>query len=165
MKYAQMRQYDIANGPGVRASLFFSGCTYHCKNCFNQDFQDFNYGEEWTSEAENLFIKYAQNEHVAGVSILGGEPLQQDPQKLCAFLKRLKEEVKKPIWLWTGYTYEKIPAAYQDALKYIDVIIDGLFIESLKNAKLYYRGSSNQRVIDNIQSLIENKVIEKEVIY
>lgn len=161
MYYAQMRKHDIANGPGIRATLFISGCTHNCRNCFNKEYQNFKYGKAFNKAAQDEFISFAKDEHVVGISILGGEPFQQNPEEFTNFLNRLYEEVKKPIWVWTGYLYENIPMVYKEALTYIDTIIDGPFIEELKDLKLFYRGSSNQRVIDNLETLNNNKIIKK----
>lgn len=148
----------LVTDPGVRASLFVSGCTHHCKGCFNKVTWDFNYGNKWDTETENKFIKHLQKPEIVGVNILGGEPLQQD-ETLLKLLKRIKQEVKKPIWLWTGYVIDK--EIEQDKTKVLankilrecDVVVDGRFIEAKKDLKLKYRGSSNQRVIDIKETL------------
>ena len=164
MNYAQMRKFDIANGPGVRATLFVSGCTHHCVNCFNEPYQDFSYGKPWDEKALKQFMEYVTDPNVKGVSILGGEPMQQDEQ-LLALLKRIKEETDKTIWLYSGYTYEMI---MQDdhrraMLSQCDVLVDGPFIEGLKNLNLRFRGSSNQRIIDVQASLKAGEVILYEI--
>lgn len=156
MNYSKIKWYDISNGPGVRTSLFVSGCTHHCKSCFNKVTWDFNYGEKWTKEIEDEFIEHLKKPEIKGLNILGGEPLQQD-KTLLKLLKRVKDEVKKPIWLWTGYTIEEILQS-NDKLKIFiieqcNVLIEGRFVESKKNLNLKYRGSSNQRVIDIKESL------------
>lgn len=156
MNYSKIKWYDISNGPGVRTSLFVSGCTHHCKGCFNKVTWDFNYGEKWTKKIEDEFIEHLKKPEIKGLNILGGEPLQQD-KTLLKLLKRVKDEVKKTIWLWTGYTIEEILQS-NDKLKIFiieqcDVLIEGRFIESKKNLNLKYRGSSNQRVIDIKESL------------
>jgi len=165
MNYAQIRRHDVTNGPGVRTTLFVSGCTHNCPGCFNKEQQDFNYGSKWTKEVENDFIDKTLSERVVGISILGGEPMQQDYLTMKNLLKRIKEEVKKPIWVWTGYTYPQLlmSSHSKELLQYIDVLIDGKFIESKKDYTLMYRGSSNQRVIDVQKSLKQNKVVELEV--
>lgn len=160
MYYAQMRKFDIANGVGIRATLFVSGCTHKCKGCFNAAYQAFDYGKLWNKEAEDLFMSYVLDNNVHGVSILGGEPMQQD-ESLCHLLKQIKERTSKSIWVYSGYTYEEIvnDTNRYNILKYCDVLVDGPFIESKKNLKLKFRGSSNQRVIDVKASLDTNKIV------
>ena len=109
MKYAKVRKFDIANGPKVRTTLFVSGCTHNCPECFNKDQQSFQYGDLWTEEVEEQFLSYVKNPNVHGVSILGGEPMQQlMDDSLLKLLTRIKEETNKEIWLWSGYTYDEI---------------------------------------------------------
>lgn len=160
MYYAQMRKFDIANGLGIRATLFVSGCTHKCHGCFNSDYQDFEYGTLWDEISENTFMSYVKNENVQGVSILGGEPMEQDTH-LRNLLKRIKEETGKHIWIYSGDTFETIinNPDKKAILQYCDVLVDGPFIESLKSLKLKFRGSSNQRIIDVQASLKANKVI------
>lgn len=165
MRLAQKRLYDVANGLGIRETLFFSGCKHDCKGCFNKEYQDFNYGEEWTKEVEDKVIEHLKNNNINGLSILGGEPFQQNPTLLYSFLKRAKEETGKSIWLWTGYTYETIPKPYISLLRYIDIIVDGQFIEELKDIRLKWRGSSNQRIIDIQETLEKNYIVEKIDLY
>lgn len=160
MNYAKIKWHDISNGPGVRASLFVSGCTHGCPGCFNREAWDFNYGKEWTKEIEDKFINHLKNPNIMGVNILGGEPLQQG-EAMLKLLKRINQEVKKPIWLWTGYVIDK--EIHDDKtrkfvianqiLRECDVVVDGRFVESKKDLKLKYRGSSNQRVIDIKETL------------
>ena len=164
MKYAKIRKFDTANGPGVRATLFVSGCRFNCKGCFNKEAQDFDYGNEFTKEIEDEFIGYIKNPNVVGVNLLGGEIMQQDTNTILNLVKRIKKETGKNIWCWTGYRYEdliKIDGKIE-ILKYIDVLVDGQFIEDKKDLMLKYRGSTNQRVIDVKQTLKQNKVIIKE---
>ena len=162
MNYAAIKRFDVANGSGISTTLFVSGCRFHCEGCHNLEAQDFNYGNEFTKDIEDMFIDYANNSHVNHVSILGGEPFQQDYKILKHLFKRLKYEVNKPIWLWTGYTYEQLTVDKykKQLLSYIDVLIDGRFIKELKDIKLKFRGSSNQRIINVQESLRQNKVIE-----
>ena len=109
MNYAQIRKLDVTNGPDIRTTLFVSGCTHNCEGCFNKDQQNFNYGNEFTKEKEDEFISYTLNPHVKGVNILGGEPMQQIKDgTLLNLLRRIKKETNKPIWLWSGYTFEEI---------------------------------------------------------
>ncbi|WP_436513920.1 anaerobic ribonucleoside-triphosphate reductase activating protein [Clostridium thermobutyricum] len=162
MNYAQIRKFDVTNGPGVRTTLFVSGCTHKCDGCFNNEQQNFNYGNEFNKETEDEFIKYTLNPQIKGVNILGGEPMQQTKDNtLLNLLKRIKKETAKPIWLWSGYTYEQIISDPKklELLNQVDVLIDGKFQIANRNISLKYRGSSNQRVIDVKKSLKENKVI------
>ncbi len=165
MNYAKIRKFDVSNGPGVRATLFVSGCTNNCAGCFNKDLQDFDYGNKWTKEVEDEFIKQIKNPNVVGVNILGGEPMDQIKDKcLPNLLKRIKEETNKSIWLWSGYIYEDIINCRKksEILSYVDVLVDGRFELDKRNISLKYRGSWNQRVIDIIRSKENNKVIELE---
>ena len=160
MNYSKIKWYDISNGPGVRASLFVSGCTHKCKGCFNEVTWDFKYGDKWDSETEQKFIAHLQRPEIVGVNILGGEPLQQD-RNLLSLLKQIYLKVKKPIWLWTGYDIVDIiqnGTELQRQMIYLcDVVVDGKFDESKKDLKLKYRGSSNQRVIDIKATLDKNR--------
>lgn len=158
MNYAQIRQYDLANGVGIRTTLFVSGCKFNCPNCFNPEYQRFDYGKVWNREVEDYFISLANEEYVDGVSILGGEPLMQDDD-LFNLLVRIKTEVDKPVWLWTGYTFNEIPEDKIKLLPYIAVIIDGRFIQEKHHHSLRFRGSSNQRVID-VQKTLRTGNIE-----
>ena len=158
MHYADIKKADIANGLGVRVSVFVSGCTHHCKNCFNSEAWDFNYGNEFTENEINRVIKE-----------LGGEPLEHvNQQGLLPLLKRVKEKFPdKNIWCYSGYTFEtdimgKMYNNWKETpeiLSYIDVLVDGKFEEDKKDIKLRFRGSSNQRIIDVKKSLKENKAV------
>lgn len=165
MNYARIRKFDVANGPGVRTTLFVSGCTRRCPGCFNKEQQDFSHGKHWNSLIETSFIHYAKHAQVKGINILGGEPLQQlNDDSLHSLIMRLKCEVRKPIWLWTGYTWEEIlkhPSMLR-IVTMVDVIIDGRFIEAERDISLKYRGSRNQRVIDVYESLTKGRVCELE---
>lgn len=165
MRYAKIRRSDTANGPGVRVSLFVSGCTHNCKGCFNKEQQSFNYGNIFTKQEEDKIIELVKREGIRGINILGGEPMQQVMDStLINLLKRIKFETHKSIWLWSGYKYEDIISDKKrfELLQYVDVLVDGQFKEELKDIRLKYRGSSNQRVIDVQHSLIDNVIIEKE---
>ena len=169
MNYAAIKNCDIANGFGVRVSLFVSGCTHHCKDCFNPETWNFNYGTPYTKETENYIIQLLQADYIKGITLLGGEPMEEVNQKeLVNLLRRIKTELpNKDIWCYTGYTYDtdlkqggKAHYQYTDEiLSYLDVLVDGEFKTDLKNLSLKFRGSSNQRVIDVKKSLNENKVV------
>lgn len=165
MNYAQIRKFDVTNGPGVRTTLFVSGCTHGCPGCFNKEQQDFNYGNRWTEKEEEAFIQYAKNPQIVGISILGGEPLQQFNDKaLYSLLLRLRSEVRKPIWLWTGYTWEEImkQTTMLKIITLVDVLIDGRYVETERDLMIKYRGSRNQRVIDVYESLTRGHICELE---
>lgn len=164
MKYTTIRKLDVSNGPGVRVTLFVSGCTHKCEGCFNEDLQDFNYGDDWTKDTEDMFIGYLKNPVVVGINLLGGEPLQQTmDDSLLNLLKRAKEECPdKDIWMWTGDVFEDIIGNEKkmELLKYADVLVDGKFDLSKRNIKLKYRGSENQRVLDVVKSIEESRPIK-----
>lgn len=151
MKYGRIKKTDIANGPGVRVSLFVSGCRNHCKGCFQPETWDFNYGEEYDGvNTANDIVKALTPDYISGLSILGGDPMEpeniDEVTSLCYIVKLLFPN--KTIWLYTGYTWEAIRIRYPEILNYIDVLVDGPFIEDLKDISLAFRGSSNQRIID-----------------
>ena len=163
MKYAKIRKLDVTNGPGIRTTLFVSGCTHNCEGCFNKEQQDFNYGNEFTKETEDEFIELTKARQIRGVNILGGEPMQQVmDDTLLNLLKRIKLETDKPIWLWSGYTFEEIINNRKRAeiLREVDVLIDGKFQADKRDIMLKYRGSSNQRVIDVKKSLEQGNIVE-----
>jgi anaerobic ribonucleoside-triphosphate reductase activating protein len=161
LNYADIRKFDTANGNGISSSIFFSGCNFHCKGCFNKEAQQFSYGQPYTQEIENLFISYLQNEHVSHASLLGGETFQQDLNKIYKLVKRIKEEVRKPIWIWTGYLWNELIKDENKLriLKYIDVLVDGQFEINKKDYNLLWKGSNNQRIIDAQKSLDQGEVI------
>lgn len=166
MKYAKIRKYDISNAPGICTTLFVSGCTHNCEGCFNKEQQDFTYGNDFTKEIEDEFIEYSKSKQVKAVNILGGEPMQQLMEDtLLKLLKRIKLEVNKPIWLWSGYTFEEIVNNPKRAeiLREVDVLIDGKFEADKRDLMLKYRGSSNQRVIDVKKSLEAKEVVLYEI--
>lgn len=148
MRYAQIRKMDISNGPGIRVSIFVQGCEFHCKGCFNSSTWDFNGGKEFTNETMDYLFSLV-NEHIAGLSVLGGEPLNpKNVETVLEICKRFKELFPgKSIWLWTGYRFEGLDEQQKEVLKWVDVLVDGQFIEELKDFRLKYCGSSNQRVI------------------
>lgn len=167
MKYNKIRKMDISNGEGVRVSLFVQGCSFHCKNCFNQETWDFNGGKEFTTAEIQKIIELANKDYIAGLSVLGGEPLHNNNvDEVFHIVATFKEKFpNKDIWLWTGFKFED---AIKDSkrkfiLRNVDVLIDGQFEEDKKDLTLKWRGSSNQRVIDCKKSLAENKIILKEV--
>ena len=162
MRYEKIRKFDVSNAPGVRSTLFVTGCTHDCKGCFNKELQDFGAGEVWTQEDEDNFVSYVKNDNVVGVNILGGEPMQQVMDDcLPNLLKRVKEETGKSIWLWSGYLLEEILAddKRKRILEYVDVLVDGRFDIDKRNINLKYRGSENQRVIDVKKTLMSDSVV------
>ena len=147
MNYGRIKKNDIANGPGVRVSLFVSGCRNHCPGCFNPETWDFEYGEPFTRKTEKEIIKALRPSWIQGLSILGGDPMEPENQKaLLPLLKRIRIMCPdKDVWLYTGYTYEAVRDA--EILKWVDVLVDGPFIEAEKDISLAFRGSRNQRII------------------
>jgi len=158
MHYGNIKTNDIADGVGVRVSLFVSGCRNHCKGCFQPETWDFCYGKEFTKETEDYIINELKKPHISGLTILGGDPMEPENQEaLLPFMKRIKKELpEKTIWLYTGYVYEefkklqskvRVGFVTDELIKYIDVLVDGPFVEMKKNLSLAYRGSSNQRIL------------------
>ena len=144
-----MRSMDISNGAFVGVSLFVQGCHFHCKNCFNEETWDFKGGHEWTQESKNKFLELMNKPYIKRVSILGGEPLaDENVEDVVDLMKTVKEKYPdKDIWVYSGYTMENIKKRkLNDVLKYADVIVDGRYIEELRNITLKFRGSSNQRI-------------------
>lgn len=166
MKYAKIRKMDISNGEGIRVSLFVQGCSFHCKNCFNPETWDFNKGKEFTVAEIQKIIELANKDYIAGLSVLGGEPLHNNNvDEVFHIVTTFKEKFpNKNIWLWTGFKFEDAikDSKRKSILCNIDVLIDGQFEEDKKDLTLKWRGSSNQRVIDCKKSLAENKIILKE---
>lgn len=169
MNYGEIKKYDIANGEGVRVSLFVSGCTHHCKDCFNSETWDFNFGKPFTKEIEDEIIESLAPDYINGFSLLGGEPFEPSNQKvLVNLLKRIKQTYpNKTIWCYSGYLFDKELLnnsrarceVTDEMLSYIDVLVDGRFVAELKDISLSFRGSSNQRIIDVKKSLELDKVI------
>lgn len=154
MRYGRIKKYDIANGEGVRTSLFVSGCRRHCEGCFSPETWAFEYGEKFTADTENELLESLKPEYIAGLSVLGGEPLESRAE-LLSFLKRVKEEYEdKEIWLFTGYTWSEIKqlmtrdSTVKELLSYVDVLKAGPFMESESEAGLIFKGSRNQLIID-----------------
>lgn len=169
MHYASIKKYDVSNGSGVRVSLFVSGCPHHCPNCFNEETWSFNYGKEFTEKEEEEILDFLEHDYIAGLSLLGGEPMfPQNQEYLLPLLEKVKFKYpNKDIWCYTGYTFDKeiMNNMYKNNitkkfLSYIDVLVDGRFVEAKKNPSLYFRGSSNQRIIDVKKSLQEDKIVE-----
>ena len=169
MNYADIKQYDIANGPGVRVSLFVSGCTHRCKGCFNKEAWDFNYGNPFTEETEELLLSYLAKPYVKGLTLLGGEPFERENQRaLVPFLRKVRERLpEKDIWAFSGYDFEKDIAGYMlrewkttgELLSMLDVLVDGEFIEEQKSLNLRFKGSANQRTILVQESLAAGEII------
>ena len=158
MNYGNIKECDIADGPGVRVSLFVSGCRHHCKGCFNKETWDFDYGMPYTKETEDEIIRLLAPSYIQGLTLLGGEPFEPENQEeLAGLLKRVRETYPdKDIWCYTGYLYDvdlsKGGKVYtevtEEMLSYIDVLVDGEFIEEEKDVTLVFRGSRNQRIIE-----------------
>ena len=161
MKYAQIREMDVTNGNGIGVALFTQGCPYHCKNCFNPETWDFNKGTDWTKETENKIIELLKPEYITRLTILGGEPLiERNIEPLTALLKIVKGIYPdKQVWLYTGGDFEVLEGLYEEIFQYIDILIDGRYIDDLRDYKLKWRGSSNQRIIDVQASLKSGDII------
>lgn len=169
MNYADIKQYDIANGPGVRISLFVSGCTHHCKGCFNQETWDFNYGTLFSSGTIKTILEYMKPDYIRGLTLLGGEPFEHTNQfGLLPLVRAVKERYPdKSIWCYTGYLFDEailknmvpIWPETTELLSYIDVLVDGPFIEEKHEVGLRFRGSSNQRIIRVKDSLKSGKIV------
>ena len=173
MNYGEIKKYDIADGPGVRVSLFVSGCTHCCVGCFNSQTWDFNFGKPFTEETEEEILKAMSPSHISGFTLLGGEPFEPQNQKVIVeLLRKIKKAYPdKNIWCYTGYLFDRdllgesrARCEYTDEmLSMIDVLVDGEFIAEKRNLMLNFRGSSNQRIILVQQSLKEEKVVLSEL--
>jgi len=171
MNYATIKWYDIANGEGVRISLFVSGCTHRCKNCFNEVAWDFSYGAPFDRLTQEKILKELAPDYIAGLSLLGGEPLEPENQRaLLPFVQEVKRLYpKKTVWCYTGFVFDEKTVALtakhknipetKELISLFDVLVDGPYVEALKDIRLKFRGSSNQRVIDVQNSLKENKCV------
>ena len=170
MNYGQVYYNDVANGIGCRTAFFVSGCTHHCKGCFNEMTWDFNYGEPYTKEVEDDIVESLKPDHIAGLTILGGEPMEIVNQKeIRPLLERIKKEVPKAtIWIYSGYLWEELTDPENkrrhgedtDAiLSMTDILVDGEFMLDKKNLMLRFRGSSNQRVIDVKKTLESGEIV------
>lgn len=168
MYYGNIKKCDIADGPGVRVSLFVSGCTNKCENCFQPQTWDFFYGDPFTQKTEDELLEALAPSYIAGLTVLGGEPMEPSNQRaLLPFLRRVKAAFpNKTVWIYSGFTYEEITSkgshphceATEEILSLCDVLVDGRFVESLKDITLLFRGSSNQRIIDLKKTLKQGKV-------
>ena len=160
MRYNKIRKMDISNGPGVRVSIFMQGCAFKCKNCFNPETHDFNGGKEFTDAKIARVLELCEKEYIVGLSILGGEPLHPNNiEGTTKLAKAFKEKFPhKTLWIWSGYLYDK-DLKDKEILKYIDVLVDGQYVEKLHNPTLKYCGSENQRVIDVPKSLKAKKIV------
>ena len=172
MNYAAIKPTDVANGPGGRGSLFVSGCTHHCKGCFNSEAWDFSYGEPFTKEVQQGIFHMLAPDYIVGLTLLGGEPLEPANQEgLFPFVREVRRRFpEKSVWCFTGYDFEtdilkKMLPDYpvsRELIPLIDVIVDGKFIAGLKNLRLKFRGSENQRILDVKRSLKEGKAVWME---
>ncbi|MCR4605231.1 MAG: anaerobic ribonucleoside-triphosphate reductase activating protein [Eubacterium sp.] len=172
MNYADIKQYDVANGIGVRVSLFVSGCTHGCEGCFNKEAWDFEYGNPFTEKEIEDIIEYMKPSYVAGLTLLGGEPMEpQNQEGILPLLRRVHEEYpEKNIWMYTGYLFDedildrmcKESDISKEIISYIDILVDGEFILARKNLKVNFRGSDNQRIIDVKKSLEAGEVVHWE---
>ena len=166
MNYATIKNCDIANGPGVRVSLFVSGCTHRCPGCFNEEAWDFHYGEPFTQQTIDEILKMLQPSHVKGLTLLGGEPFEPENQpEIVNLLRQVKEKFpEKSIWAFSGYLFDKDILAgrlgsWEITKEFLSYLVDGPFVLSKKDLTLRFRGSSNQRLINVPDSLRENKVV------
>ena len=169
MNYAEIKNCDIANGPGVRISLFVSGCTHHCKGCFNEVAWDFDYGTPFTQETIDKILDMMRPGYIRGLTLLGGEPFEpQNQGPIVKLLRQIKEKMpEKSIWAFSGYLFDRDIlsgrlgdwSVTQEYLNYLDVLVDGPFVEAKKNLSLRFRGSENQRIIDVPASLAQGKVV------
>ena len=172
MNYADIKRCDVANGEGVRVSLFVSGCTHHCKECFNKEAWDFNYGKPFTEKEIDTIMEYLKPGYVAGLSLLGGEPMEPSNQEgILSLLRRVKKTYpEKNIWCYTGYLFDKdiLERMCQESeitkeiVSYLDIVVDGEFVVKQKNLKVNFRGSDNQRIIDVKKTMEAGKIVHWE---
>ncbi len=173
MNYAEIKYNDIANGEGVRVSLFVSGCRHQCKNCFNEMAWDFTYGKEFTTEVSEAILKGCEPDYVSGVTLLGGEPFEAENQpELLKFLKKFRSMYPhKNVWCYSGFTYEELTGEKpsrcrtditDEMLSMIDILVDGKFVQELHSMMLKFRGSSNQRLIDLDKTRKQGRIITIE---
>ena len=168
MNFATIKKRDIANGPGVRVSLFVSGCTHRCEGCFNEIAWDFSYGEPFTDAVENELLEALSPDFIAGITLLGGEPFEPENQRaLLPFLKRVREAFpQKSVWCYSGYTLEQLQGESRarcevtdEMLSMLDVLVDGRFVLAKKNIRLRFRGSENQRLIDMNETRKKGEIV------
>lgn len=168
MNYGAIKKCDIANGVGVRTVLFVSGCTHHCKGCFQPETWNFDYGERYTKETEDEIIESLRPDYVDGITLLGGEPFEPENQReLVKLLRRIKKALpQKTVWSFSGYTYEELTGdsravceVTNEMLSMLDVLVDGEFVEAKRNISLRFRGSENQRLIDMNKTRKEGKIV------
>ena len=162
MRYNKIRKMDISNGPGVRVSIFTQGCAFNCKNCFNPETHDFTAGKEFSDEKKKKILDLCDNENIEGLSILGGEPMHpKNIEGTTKLAKAFKERFpNKNLWAWSGYKFDEY-IKDKDIAKYLDVVVDGQFVDSQKDLTLKWKGSKNQRVIDVQKSLESNDIVLK----
>ena len=160
MRYNKIRKMDISNGPGVRVSIFMQGCTFNCKQCFNPETHDFEGGKEFNEETIDRVIELCNNENISGLSILGGEPLHpKNVEGTTKLVKAFKEKLPdKNVWIWSGFSFDN-DLKDKEVMKYTDVLVDGRYVDELRNPSLKWRGSENQRVIDVKNSLKNNEIV------
>lgn len=160
MRYNKIRKMDIADGPGVRVSIFMQGCTFNCKNCFNKDTHDFCGGKEFTDETINRVLELCEKDHIEGLSILGGEPMHpKNIEGTTKLAKAFKEKFpNKNVWAWSGFLFDR-DLKDKEVLNYLDTLVDGQYVDELRNPNLKWRGSSNQRVINVQESLRRNNLV------
>ena len=163
MRYNKIRKMDIANGPGIRVSIFMQGCTFNCKNCFNKETHDFEGGEQFTDDTINTVLELCDNNTIKGLSILGGEPLHpKNIEGTTKLAKEFKEKFpNKNLWMWTGFSFDN-DLKDKEVLNYVDVLVDGQYNDDLHDPKLKWKGSSNQRVIDVKETLKEGEIVVLE---
>lgn len=172
MNYADIKQYDVANGVGIRVSLFVSGCTHHCKGCFNKETWDFSYGEPFTEKEIERILEYLKPDYVTGLTLLGGEPMEPSNQEaLLPLLRKVHQDYpNKTIWCYSGYLFDqdimgrmyKESKTTEEFVSYLDILVDGPFVLEKKNLKINFRGSENQRIIDVKKSLENGQVVRWE---
>ncbi len=160
MKYNKIRKMDISDGPGVRVSIFMQGCHFHCKNCFNPETWDFESGKEFTNETIERVLELCGNENIVGLSILGGEPMNPtNIEGTTKLAKAFKEKYpNKTLWAWSGYLFDKY-VKDKEVSKYLDVLVEGQYIDEKRNPTLKWCGSENQRVIDVQESLKKSEIV------
>lgn len=172
MRYATIKKCDVANGTGIRVSIFVSGCHHHCKGCFNSDAWDFNYGNEYNEKVEEAILNELDKSYIQGLSLLGGEPLEYVNQKgLLSLVKKAKmRHPEKTIWCYTGYKFDEdvmgkmiddCPET-KELISNLDIVVDGKYDEELRNLNLKFRGSSNQRIIDVKKTLLNKEIVLAE---